>query len=60
MISTRNVESDEISVEPKISDLGLSRNINISTENKELLGVVSFSAPLGNQPTKESEIYSWV
>ncbi|RIB26158.1 kinase-like domain-containing protein, partial [Gigaspora rosea] len=52
---------DKINVEPKISDLGLSRKVNESTTNKEIYGVVSFSAPeifLGNQPTKESDIYS--
>ncbi|CAG8857449.1 11852_t:CDS:1, partial [Gigaspora margarita] len=52
---------NKINVEPKISDLGLSRKVNESTTNKEVFGVVSFSAPeifLGNQPTKESDIYS--
>ncbi|RIB08964.1 hypothetical protein C2G38_2269334 [Gigaspora rosea] len=53
-------EGDKISIEPKISDLGLSRKINEPTANKKLCGEVSSSAPevlLGKQPTRESDIY---
>ncbi|RIB08963.1 hypothetical protein C2G38_2269332 [Gigaspora rosea] len=51
---------DKISIEPKISDLGLSRKINETTANKKICGEVSSSAPevlLGKQPTRESDIY---
>ncbi|CAG8744777.1 34052_t:CDS:1, partial [Racocetra persica] len=52
---------DKLNIEPKISDLGLSRQINESSINRGIYGVEPYIAPevlSGKQHTRASDIYS--